>query len=90
MRIIIESNESQERNTIVEVHTQPETVNAEDGGTPAPEFLQTLEPGFTLPVAQEGVNAGTPPEWLVEAVRNMHQTVNEEPDAARDGGGAGE
>ena len=71
MRIIIESDEQASVKTYFSNTTPPAQVEAIDGGSPSESLLQTIGESIPAPMekqGREGMEGGSPPEWLVEAV----------------------
>ena len=83
MRLNIELNEKESQVSTV----QPEeTTSIEiDGGTPSKQLMQTTSEGITqetVTESKEGIDAGTPPEWLLKAVESASPSLQIEDEDA--------
>lgn len=73
MRIIIETDERDRVETSVQVPTEPSPIETMDGGAPSERLIRAIAETLPMPTeigtAREGIDAGPPPEWLVEAIQ---------------------
>jgi hypothetical protein len=92
MRIIIESDERERVATSVHVPTEPGPIETRDGGAPSEMIIRAI--AETLPMltemgtAREGIDAGPPPEWLVEAIQGATSPQVERASGDSDAGAA--
>ena len=73
MRIVIETDERGRVETSVQVPTEPGPIETMDGGAPSERLIRAIAETFPMPTeigtAREGIDAGPPSEWLVEAIQ---------------------
>jgi hypothetical protein len=88
MRIVIESNEREGAETPINESTQPANVETMDGGAPSQALIQAIAEALPISTEREGMDAGSPPEWLAEAIQGSTQPRTEGLNADTDAGSA--
>ena len=74
MRIIIEANEQERLSSAVQLPEQPAQFLTIDGGAPSEELVQAVASALPTHEAKEGMDAGSPPSWLLEAIQGTSQS----------------
>lgn len=88
MRIIIEVSEQERVSTAVQLPEEPARIETMDGGAPSEELVQAISSALPISKEIEGMDAGSPPGWLLDAIQGTSQPRIEGPIADTNAGSA--
>lgn len=88
MRITIETTEQAGLATPIHEPKSPPSVETMDGGIPSEALVHAIAESLPATTESRGMNAGSPPEWLVQAIQGTAQLNTTGSDMDTDAGSA--